>query len=187
MYSHLPEREMLNPGAYRNMFDSSRPVIVAGGDGSVIAQNRPARRLLGPGTGKYCWDVMGRLEDTEKLPCREGCVLKLLAIGMDCSQSAQFRMSGQRHQLSCIPVNGVVVCMMNPLGSETPKSWQSLSPREQEVLSLLADGETTASVAERLGVGESTVRTHVERMRSKLNVNTRAAIVAEGFRLGYLD
>jgi DNA-binding CsgD family transcriptional regulator len=178
---------MLNPGAYHNMFDSSRPVIIAGGDGSVIAQNKPARRMLGSGTGKYCWDVMGRLDDTEMLPCREGCVVKLLAVGMDCSQNTQFKLSGQRHQLSCIPVNGVVVSMLNPLGSESPKSWQTLSPREQEVLLLLADGETTASVAERLGVGESTVRTHVERMRSKLGVNTRAAAVAEGFRLGYLD
>jgi DNA-binding CsgD family transcriptional regulator len=130
---------------------------------------------------------MGRLDDTEMLPCREGCVLKLLAVGMDCSQNTQFKLGGQRHQLSCIPVNGVVVCMLNHMGSESPKSWQTLSPREQEVLLLLADGETTASVAERLGVGESTVRTHVERMRSKLNVNTRAAVVAEGFRLGYLD
>jgi len=178
---------MLNPGAYQNMFESSRPVIVAGGDGSIIAQNKPARRLLGSGTGKYCWDVMGRLADTEMLPCREGCVRKLLAVGMDCSQNTQFKLSGQRHQLSCIPVNGVVVSMLNPLGSESLKSWQTLSPREQEVLLLLADGETTGSVAERLGVGESTVRTHVERMRSKLGVNTRAAVVAEGFRLGYLD
>jgi len=121
------------------------------------------------------------------LPCRKGCVLKLLAVGMDCSQNTQFKVSGQRHQLSCIPVNGVVVCMLNHMGSESPKSWQTLSPREQEVLLLLADGETTASVAGRLGVGESTVRTHVERMRSKLNVNKRAAVVAEGFRLGYLD
>ena len=77
--------------------------------------------------------------------------------------------------------------MLSPMGSEAPKTWQLLSPREQEILELLADGETTSSVADQLGVGASTVRTHVERMRSKLGVNTRAAVVAEGFRLGYLD
>ncbi len=178
---------MLNPGLYRNTFGDTRPVIVAGGDGSVIAQNKPARRLLGSGTGKYCWDVMGELDESESLPCSEGCVLRLLAAGMDCSHHTQFKLHGQRHQLSCIPANGVVVCMLSPMGSESPKEWQALSPREQEILLLLADGETTSSVAERLGVGESTIRTHVERMRSKLNVNTRAAVVAEGFRLGYLD
>ena len=178
---------MLSPGSYSNMFDNSRPVVVAGGDGHIIAQNKPARRLLGPGTGKYCWDVVGKLADTEMLPCREGCVLKLLAVGMDCSQHTQFKLRGQRHQLSCVPVNGMVVSTLTPLGSEAPKAWQALSPREQEVLLLLANGETTASVADQLGVGGSTVRTHVERMRSKLGVNTRAAVVAEGFRLGYLD
>jgi len=178
---------MLNPGSYNNMFDDTRPVIVAGGDGSIIAQNKPARRMLGSGTGKYCWDVMGKLADAEMLPCREGCVAKLLAVGMDCSQHTQFKLGGQRHHLSCIPVNGVVVCVLSPMGSESPKAWQSLSPREQEILLLLADGETTSSVADRLGVGESTVRTHIERMRNKLNANTRAAVVAEGFRLGYLD
>jgi DNA-binding CsgD family transcriptional regulator len=180
-------RTMLNPGSYRNMFENRRPVVVAGGDGTIIAQNKPARRLMGPGTGQYCWDVMSQLDDTEMLPCREGCVLKLLSVGMDCSQNTQFKMHGQRHQISCIPVNGVVVSTLTPLGSETPKAWQILSPREQEILLLLADGETTSSVADILGVGESTVRTHVERMRSKLSVNTRAAVVAEGFRLGYLD
>lgn len=178
---------MLNPGLNRNTFGDNRPVIVAGGDGSVIAQNKTARRLLGPGTGKYCWDVMGKLGEPETLPCSEGCVLHLLAAGVECAHHTQFKLQGQRHQLSCIPANGVVVCMLSPMGSESPKEWQALSPREQEILLLLADGETTSSVAERLGVGESTVRTHVERMRSKLNVNTRAAVVAEGFRLGYLD
>jgi DNA-binding CsgD family transcriptional regulator len=178
---------MHNPGSYRNMFENTRPVIVAGGDGSVIAQNKPSRRLLGPGTGKLCWDVMGKLFDTETLPCREGCVGKLLSAGMDCSQHTQLKLQGQRHQLSCIPANGIVVCMLSPMGSEEPKTWQALSPREQEILELLAEGETTSSAADHLGVGASTVRTHVERMRSKLGVNTRAAVVAEGFRLGYLD
>jgi DNA-binding CsgD family transcriptional regulator len=65
-------------------------------------------------------------------------------------------------------------------------AWQSLTPREREILALLADGETTSSTAALMGIRESTVRTHVERMRIKLSVNTRAAVVAEGFRLGYL-
>ncbi len=70
---------------------------------------------------------------------------------------------------------------------EPSKVWPALSAREREILALLAEGETTSSTAEILGVCESTIRTHVERMRSKLCVNTRAAVVAEGFRLGYLD
>jgi DNA-binding CsgD family transcriptional regulator len=52
---------------------------------------------------------------------------------------------------------------------------------------LLAAGEITSSMAERLEIRESTVRTHVEKMRDKFGVSTRAALVALGFRLGYLD
>lgn len=55
------------------------------------------------------------------------------------------------------------------------------------MLQLLAEGETTGSVAARLELGESTVRTHVEHMRTKLGASTRAALVALGFRLGYLN
>jgi DNA-binding CsgD family transcriptional regulator len=169
------------------MSDDTPPVVVADGDGVVISQNKSARRMMGPGTGKYCWDVVGKLEGAEELPCRHGCVLRLLASGMDYSRHTPFKLGGKRHHISCVPVDGQVVCTLDPKCSESPNLWQSLSPREREVLLLLADGETSASAATRLGICESTVRTHVEKMRSKLGVNTRAALVAEGFRIGYLD
>lgn len=70
-------------------FKDTRPVFVAGGDGTIIAQNKAALIMLSLGMGKYCWDVVGKLEDSEMLPCRHGCVLELLASGMDCSQYTQ--------------------------------------------------------------------------------------------------
>ncbi len=169
-------------------FDQSRPIVVAGADGRVIAQNRSARRMLGHGVGGYCWDFVGQINvDEQVLPCRYGCVMKLLEKGLDCSQQSQFIVGGRRNQLSCVPVNGVVVCMLGSYDGKIGAMLQSLTLREREILALLADGETTASAAQVLGVNESTIRTHVERMRSKLSVNTRAAVVAEGFRRGYLD
>jgi DNA-binding CsgD family transcriptional regulator len=176
---------MLKTSSYT--FDGTHPVIVTGGDGTVISQNKPARRMLGPGTGKYCWDVVGGLEGARMLPCRRGCVLELFASGIEDSKESEFKLGGERHHLTCTPTNGVVVCMLSPMNGESQRKMESLSPREREILTLLADGETTSTAADRLGVCESTVRTHVERMRSKLCVNTRAAVVAEGFRLGYLD
>ena len=176
---------MLKASSYT--FDDRHPVMVTGGNGIVISQNKSARRLLGPGTGKFCWDVVGKLEGARRLPCRRGCVLEMMASGTEDSQEAQFSLGGERHHLSCTPTNGVVVCMLSPTHGDSPRQLESLSPREREILALLAEGETTSSAADRLGVCESTVRTHVERMRSKLCVNTRAAVVAEGFRLGYLD
>jgi DNA-binding CsgD family transcriptional regulator len=89
--------------------------------------------------------------------------------------------------LACVPVEGTVVCALTRDPDDSPGRWQALTPRERTVLELLAAGETTASAATCLGISEATVRTHVENMRAKLGVNTRAAIVANGFRLGYLD
>lgn len=170
-----------------DMLDDIRPVVIAGVDGKVIAQNKSARRMLGPGTGKYCWDVVGKMEKTKKLPCHQGCVIKLLASGLD-SQEVQFTQAGKTRHISCRPVNGVVVCMFSSEGHEVSKTkWPSLSTREREILAMLAEGYTTSSTADRLGVRESTIRTHVERIRSKLCVTTRAAAVAEGFRFGFLE
>ena len=169
------------------MSENTHPVVITGGDGNVIALNKPARRMLGPGTGKPCWDVVGKLEDAKMLPCRNGCALELLASDDNNSRHTSFKLGGKDHQLSCIHVNGVVVCMLSSMSDKSSKVWPSLSSRERDILLLIANGETTSSVADQLGVSESTVRTHVERMRSKLHVSTRAAVVAEGFRLGYLD
>ncbi len=161
-------------------------VVVASKDGTLISQNAPARRLMGGGSGKLCWQVVGGLQNTEGLPCQRGCVGRLIAEGLNQTQHADIKLAGRRHHLTCIPVDDVAVCMLRAEGEQQPKKWEILTAREQEVLELLAAGETTSSVAEKLSIGESTVRTHVEKMRDKLGVGTRAALVALGFRLGYL-
>jgi NarL family two-component system response regulator LiaR len=57
---------------------------------------------------------------------------------------------------------------------------ESLSVREREVLTLMAEGLSNMQIAERLGIGEKTVKTHVSNVLSKLNVNdrTQAAVYA---------
>jgi DNA-binding CsgD family transcriptional regulator len=162
-------------------------VVIAQRDGTVITQNAPARRLMGAGRGGSCWNVVGGLKCAEGLPCATGCVGELLAAGVERSRHTHFTLTGQRHHLSCIPVDGVVVCMLSHGTGERPETYEDLTPREQDVLETLADGETTHSAAKQLGIRESTLRTHVEKMRIKLGVNTRAALVALGFRLGYLS
>ena len=170
------------------MYDNTRPIIISDVDGKVVAHNKPAQRMLGTGTGKFCWDFVGQLKDDEnKMPCVKGCVMELLAKGMDCSQQTQFSLRGKPNHLSCIPANGFVICMLGSEDSGSCVIGETLTPREKEILLLLAEGETTATAANLLGVNESTIRTHVERMRDKLSVSTRAAVVAKGFRLGYLD
>lgn len=67
--------------------------------------------------------------------------------------------------------------------SETPLSGSDLTPREQEVLELMAQGLTNPEIAERLIVSCSTARAHVSSILSKLGVSNRAEAVARAFRL----
>ena len=56
----------------------------------------------------------------------------------------------------------------------------SLSQCEREVLALIVEGLSNQDIAERLGIGEKTVKTHVSNVLGKLNVSdrTQAAVYA---------
>ena len=58
----------------------------------------------------------------------------------------------------------------------------NLSPREQEVLSLLARGFRYKEIAESLGITVETVRTHLRRIYEKLHVSTRTEAVVRFLR-----
>lgn len=57
----------------------------------------------------------------------------------------------------------------------------SLSPREAEVLRLVSQGLTNASIAGRLLISESTVKTHLLHVYAKLEVTDRASAVRVGW------
>jgi DNA-binding NarL/FixJ family response regulator len=78
----------------------------------------------------------------------------------------------------------VASTLMNMVG---PKgTGASLSPRELEVLRLVAEGATNQAAARRLLVSETTVKTHLLHIYSKLGVRDRASAVAAAFKRGLL-
>ncbi|GAB4084906.1 response regulator transcription factor [Myceligenerans cantabricum] len=61
-----------------------------------------------------------------------------------------------------------------------------LSPREVEVLSLVANGDSNAQVGARLFISEATVKTHLIRIFTKLDVQDRTAAVSTAREQGWL-
>jgi DNA-binding NarL/FixJ family response regulator len=62
----------------------------------------------------------------------------------------------------------------------------ALSPREREVLTLVARGATNREVAEQLAIGEQTVKTLLARTFAKLGVSRRSEAVAAAYKAGLL-
>ena len=60
-----------------------------------------------------------------------------------------------------------------------------LSPREREVLALVAAGRTNDEIADLLGIQRKTVEGHCERLMQKLSLHTRTALVAYGRRIAF--
>ncbi|MEZ0109983.1 DNA-binding NarL/FixJ family response regulator [Catenulispora sp. EB89] len=69
--------------------------------------------------------------------------------------------------------------------SSAAPSREPLTPRETDVLRLLAQGLPNAAIGRRLLVGEATVKTHVTHLFAKLKVTTRAEATAWAHRNGY--
>lgn len=66
------------------------------------------------------------------------------------------------------------------------QSAEDLTPKELEVLRLLAEGRPNKMIANTLGIAEVTVKTHVRAIFSKLNVLNRAEAIAAATRSGLL-
>ena len=94
---------------------------------------------------------------------------------------------------SCAPqgtaVSGRSTAARRPaltLLSEGDPPRPKVTPRELEVLGLVADGLTTREIARRLWVTEETVKTHIRRLHDRLGASTRAHAVAIAYRSGIL-
>jgi len=56
-----------------------------------------------------------------------------------------------------------------------------LTPRQKDLLHLVAAGHTNTQIARRLGLSEGTVRTHLENIYERLQVSSRTAAVTRAF------
>lgn len=69
---------------------------------------------------------------------------------------------------------------------KTPSIQVVLSFREQQILEAISNGASAKSVAQRLAISESTVRTHIRSIYEKLQVNSRAGLIKKAGDMGLL-
>jgi DNA-binding NarL/FixJ family response regulator len=71
-----------------------------------------------------------------------------------------------------------------PESVQVPTRPDGLTPREAEVLSLIAEGLSNGEIADRLVISAATVKTHVNHILGKIGVNGRAQAVGYAYRNG---
>lgn len=75
---------------------------------------------------------------------------------------------------------------MSPAGVDTEESGKRLTPREMQILKLMAEGLTDRQIGTKLFLSVDTVKSHVKHLYRVMGAANRAHAVAKGFRWGYL-
>jgi DNA-binding NarL/FixJ family response regulator len=79
---------------------------------------------------------------------------------------------------------GLAESLLRPRPAHPPSLVEPLTPREMEVLQLLAEGLTNRRIGKRLGISEHTAKFHVNAILGKLGAQSRGEAVAQAARLG---
>jgi DNA-binding NarL/FixJ family response regulator len=69
----------------------------------------------------------------------------------------------------------------------TDSRYNLLSPREQQIMRLLCEGQTSRVIADNLGLSMKTVENHKTNLMKKLDVHTKLELVRYAARLGVID
>jgi len=160
--------------------DPDSAVMIADADGAVVRADARSKAQFGTCRGRHCYEIVAATGRHREPLCSRSCALAVAQGGA--RSIALGAIVGVREQsIHCRGVAGQIVVSVTPLDSRLESV---LSPREIEVLRLVAAGETGRRIAELLGIGAQTVRTHVDRARKKLGARTRPEVVAIAVRMG---
>ena len=70
--------------------------------------------------------------------------------------------------------------------SVRPETLEELTPREIEVLRMMAEGFANKEIALRLSISDHTVKFHISSILGKLGVSSRTEAVTQGIRMGLI-
>ncbi len=160
--------------------------------GIICWQNPAARELLG--------DVRGRRQSSVVAPEQARLALESFTRKMlGTEQSTEGKVvvidnEGKRVlvELSSVPLRdggrvvGVFGVIPHQEKAPPPEPHPHLTPRQNEVLHLIAEGHSTMQIADILSISVETTRNHVRRMLRALNAHSRVEAIAVAHRDGIL-
>lgn len=85
-----------------------------------------------------------------------------------------------------LPVDADALLLAPSAAGEVDETAERLTPRESEVLDLVADGLSNKAVASRLGISDETVKFHLTAIFGKLGASNRTDAVRQALRRGLL-
>lgn len=174
----------------------------------ITTWNAGAERLFSLRTadvlGRFCFEVMAKRVELRSPPC-SSCALaggpteweKKVPCGQ-ASAAPSFRTFSARSASGEVQLVHLLAGGALPEKSDRPLLVSSgereppsvapslLTPREREVLRLLAEGLTTIEIADRLSISRITARNHVTHVMDKLEVKSRLRAVVVATHLGLL-
>jgi two-component system response regulator DevR len=80
----------------------------------------------------------------------------------------------------------IIAVMLNKR-RETETQLERLTPREKEVLRMMAEGAASRDIASRLGISYTTVRTHIRSLGSKLGVHSKLEAIVKARELALVE
>jgi PAS domain S-box-containing protein len=174
-------------------FSSGAALFVFDENLRILCWNEGAEALTGVASqdavGRPCWEVVAGVDDCGNMVCHRGCSRARLVREGRCLPAAELHMrtaTGRRRlALETIAAAGrsgtLFVHVMRDMPARPRQPVEPaprLTPRQREILYLLAAGHPVKTIAHRLGLMETTVRNHIRRLFAELGAHSQLEAVA---------
>jgi HD-GYP domain-containing protein (c-di-GMP phosphodiesterase class II) len=187
----LTERE--TDAARLHPYHGERALASLGGDGKVVAAlvQRHHERL--DGSGYYRNSRGPDLSPAARiLAAAEAFQTAREArphrpASSDVAAAAKLRGAVREGRLCPDAVEAVLACAGQPARRASPERLAGLTPREVEVLRLIAGGDTTKEAARKLDIAAKTADNHIQSLYSKIGVTTRAGAALYALERGLVQ